>query len=130
MKKIMILVAMLFLCATLAIAADLKWDDPGEQWEIISGYVVYYTDGTEQFNKQIFKADVVRADGTVTYTNFEPQLNLAYGVEYTFYITAFNDAGESEPSNSVTYLREGFVPPTDVLPAAVSLPQSPVNLGI
>jgi len=114
----------------LVLAADLYWDDPGAEWDIIIGYTIYFTDGTEQYNKTVAKENLVRADGVIVYGNIDATLNLMPGVEYTFIATAYNETGESDPSNSVAYTREPYSPPVDRLPAAVSSPSSPSGLGL
>ena len=122
---------MALLLPVLAFPASLQWDDPGAEWDEIIGYTIYFTDGTEDFNKSEVTGNLVRADGSVTYADIDNNLNLHYGVEYTFHITAYNDSNESGPSNSVTYIREAYAPPLDHLPVAVaSSPQSASGLGI
>ena len=133
MKKVFALFVMLsFVFVFTVQAASLVWDDPGlEQWDTIDGYVVYFTNGTENYNKMLDKAELVRVDGKVTYSNIEDNLNIHYSIVYSFYITAYNVSGESGPSNTVTYTREGFVPPTNLLPDPVaSSPLSPSLLEI
>ena len=135
MKKVFALFVMLSLVFVFTVqAASMVWDDPGlEEWGIIDGYVVYFTccDGTETYNKMLSKAELVRADNKVTYSNIEDNLNLHHSIVYSFYIKAYNDSGESGPSNTVTYTREGFVPPTNRLPDPVaSSPLSPSLLEI
>jgi len=122
---------MALLVPVLAFGADLQWDDPGAEWDTIIGYTIYFSDASEDFNKSVLTDELVRESGNVTYLDIDDNLNLHYGVEYTFYITAYNDANESGPSNSVTYTREAYVPPLDHLPTpVVSSPQSAVGLGI
>ena len=123
---------MALLLPVLAFPASLQWDDPGAEWSDLIGYTVYFTDGTENFNKSVPVSDLVRAEGvSVTYPDIDDKLNLHYNIEYTFYITAYNDTAESGPSNSVTYTREGYMPPPDRLPSPVaSSPQSATGLGI
>jgi len=122
---------MALLLPVLAFGASLQWDDPGVEWDTITGYTVYFSDGIGDFNKSEITGDLIRADGSVTYTDIDNKLNLHYGIEYTFYITAYNESGESGPSNTVTYTREAYVPPLDHLPeAVVSSPQSATGLGI
>ena len=130
MKRIILLTMICLLMPVMARAADLQWDDPGTEWDIITGYTVYFTDGTEQYNKTVDKAALVRADGVVTYSDVDGTLGLMPGVEYTFILTAWNDAGESDPSNSVAYTREPYSPPVDRLPVGVSSPLSPSGLGL
>ena len=122
---------MALLLPVLAFPATLQWDDPGAEWEEIIGYTVYFTDGTENYNKTVLASELIH-DGTfVTYADIDDKLNLQYGVEYTIYIAAYNDGGESGPSNNVIYTREAYTPPLDHLPeAVVSSPQSATGLGV
>jgi len=112
----------------LACPADLQWDDPGAEWGIITGYTVYFTDGTEQYHKAVAKEELARADGVVTYGDIDGTLGLMPGVEYTFIVTAWNESGESDPSNSAAYTREPYSPPADRLPAGAFSPPSPSGL--
>ena len=122
---------MALLLVTPAFGADLQWDDPGTEWTSITGYTVYFSDGAENYNKTALIPELVRADGSVTYEDIDNKFNLHYAIEYSFYITAYNDSGESGPSNTVTYTREGYSPPLDHLPeVVVSSPQSATGLGI
>lgn len=127
MKKFLfIFLIVFFLFIPFVNAADLQWDDPGEQWEIITGYIIYFTDGVEQYNITLDKTDLIRSNGTITYVDIEDKLNLAYGTSYEFYATAYNASGESGPSNTVNFTRDGFVPPMDRLPEqVVGSPLSP-----
>ena len=132
MKKIigLLSLAILFLAAPVW-AADLTWDDPGEGWDVIDGYRVYYTDGVEAYHDNIDMDDLVREAGLVTYLNIDDKLNLHHNVEYDIHITAYNLDGESGPSNVVTYTREGYVPPVPHRPAAVeSSPGAPSGLRL
>jgi hypothetical protein len=111
-----------------AVADDLQWDFPAD-WDAITGYTVRFSDVVTDYNKTVLKDVLYTSDSLVAYVDFEQKLQMDYGVEYTIYIEAYNDAGPSGPSNTVTYTREPYVPPVDSLPAGASSPQSPSGLG-
>ncbi len=116
------------LVSGVAMPADLAWDYPSD-YDQLNGWTIYYGDGTDNFNKTIGKVDITQDGTTVTYASFEVPLNLAFNVQYTIFITAYNDDGQSGPSNSVAYTRTGYVPPPDLLPPpVVGSPQSPNGL--
>jgi hypothetical protein len=121
---------MVLLMAATAFEADLQWDHPAD-WDIITGYTVYFTDGTDNYNKTVLKGDLTTDGVAVTYPAMEDKLNIHYDVEYSIYITAYNDDGESGPSNAVIYTRSGYVPPQDVLPEPLpGISGSPGNLDV
>lgn len=135
MKKILrftvLVLAGLFIIAfaTTANADRLLWDDPGANWDVITGYTIYYSDGGQNYNKSVLKAVLERAGGNVIYDDMEGNLNLHYDTEYSVHITAYNNSGESGPSNIITFTREGYSPPLDQLPSeVVSSPQLPSGL--
>ena len=127
MEKI---IAIILFLAAPAMATDLAWDYPTD-YDAIDGYIVYFTDGTEQFNKVIAKSELVVEGATVIYPGIEEKLNLPYGQEMAFYVTAYNAANESDPSNTVSYARPGYAPPVDQLPQGVTIniPEGPVTLN-
>ena len=130
MKKLLGLLGIVLLLACPAWAMDLEWDYPSD-WGNIVGYTWYFTDGTNNYNKTFFKADVTEDGMTVTYQNAEEKLNLQFFTEYSIYLVAYNDEGESDPSNTVTYTRSGYVPPPDVLPSPLpGASNSPGNLNV
>jgi hypothetical protein len=120
---------------SLARGADLQWDYPSD-WGVITGYTVYFNEEGETdpaFNKTVPKnsPDITQDGTSVTYTDIDDKLNLAHNQPYNFYITAYNESGESLPSNIVTYTRTGYGPPADSLPdPVVSSPQSSEGLKI
>lgn len=129
MRKFLLAILAIILLPSLLLAADLKWDFPSD-WTDITGYTVYFTDGTEGFNKSFTKSEAVQDGVTVTYHNAEDKLNLQFNIQYSLYLAAYNDAGESGFSNTITYTRSAYVPPLDHLPpVVVGSPQSPSGLG-
>jgi len=111
MKKLITILAILIMAATVN-ATDLRWDGSGEA----EGYTVYYSDavGTE------FNYD---AGTNLFVTDIDFKLGLAYGATYSFVVKAYNDAGESDPSNSISYTTDdAYVPPKNSVPIRVSRP--------
>lgn len=126
-------VAIALFCGT-AKAATLSWDYPcDEQWDILVGYNIYYSNSTgDQFNKTISKSDIyINSDATrVLYEDIEDKLHLQYNVEYTLWVTAFNAGEESDKSNSDTYTRDDYSPPEDTLPPVIVHISGPVTIII
>lgn len=115
---------------SLAIGADLAWDYPAD-WAEIEGWTLYFSDGSNTFNKSFGKTDVTEDGTTVTYSDIENKLNLHFDVTYTMTLHAFNDMGESTGSNAVEYTRSGYDPPVDVLPEPVpSGSSAPSNIVV
>ena len=114
MKKILAILAMVLILPCIALADSLSWTHDGAD-----GFIVYYTDQTNNYNYNVI-GDVRTCDLDL--------LNLAPGVEYTFHVTAYNETAESGPSNTVTYTREIFSPPANVLPVVSDPPGSPSGL--
>ena len=111
MKKLLFGVITFFLMCVTAQAGTLQWDHAGAD-----GFIFYYTDGTNNYNYTLV-GDVRTCDTGL--------LNLVPGLEYTIYVTAYNETAESGPSNSVTYTRGVFSPPANVLPTYTPAPGSP-----
>ena len=132
MKKLLIGIIVL-LMAGVANAADLQWDYPAD-WNDLTGYVVYFNevgDTDTPWSKTLGKNDITQDGTSVTYADIDDKLNLQFNQPYNFYITAYNDSGESGPSNSISYERSGYSPPADSLPPpVVSLPSSGTGLRV
>lgn len=128
-------VLIVLLWVSIAGAADLQWDYPSD-WTDIIGYTVYFNEVGQTdtpHNKTVLTTDPeLIEDGTaVTYLDIDDKLNLQFDQPYNFYITAYNDGGESGPSNIISYTRSAYNPPVDSLPApVVSSPQSSGGLKI
>ena len=131
MKKLILAVVLVLFSTCAAYGASLQWNHP-QDWDVIDGWVVYYEADGEDFNRAIPKDDIEHDGETITYTGIHDHLNLHFGTEYTLWLTAYNEHVESEPSNTVTYTREGFSPPGDSLPEGVTIniPAAPVTINI
>ena len=130
MKKLILAFLLVLFITVPAFAASLVWNyDAGHDVSI--GYTVYFTDGVKNYNKTFLVADCIVNGTEVRYDNIETILKLHYGVQYTFELARYNDAGESGHSNSITWTRNAYVPPTDSLPGDVGgTPSSAGSLGI
>ena len=129
MKKILALLFLILAYSGGAFAADLAWNYP-DQWDEIDGYTVHYTDGDEDYTMTVNRDELLINEGAVVLPGMEDRLNLQYGVEYTLHLTAFNSAGESGPSNSVTHSRTGYTPPGDSAPTVIDVPGRPLTIII
>ena len=116
MKKVLAILAMVLMFCGSAQAATLQWDHAGAD-----GFIMYYTDQTNNYNYNVV-GDVREVDLDI--------LQVTPGVEYTYYVTAYNSSGESGPSNTVTHTVGVFSPPVNVLPVASPVPGNPEVLRI
>ena len=119
MRKLFFAMLFFLFFTSYGFAATLVWDFD-EYHDKSVGYTVYFTDGEENFNYSftVDQTEVVVVDGQqVHFDNVENRLNLHYGVEYELYLTRYNDMGESDPSNTITYTRPAYSPPTNHLPS-------------
>lgn len=115
MKKIFIIACsfcLIFSAAAASHAARLVWDAPPPCGDPdtcpVEGYVVYYGDveADETFNMRVT---------TGTEQQLAP-LRLQIGTTYRFAVSAYNAAGESDPSVPVTYTVPAYEPGDDSLP--------------
>ena len=119
MKKLIIAWSICFigfmsLLAVFAYGDTLTWTPPADS--IVNGYKVYYN----EYSKDV---------GPVVDVLLPGDLNLVPGLEYTFTVTAYNDADESGPSNSVTWTRPMFAPSDNPAPVTLTIP-GPVTITI
>jgi len=117
MRKILISF-FIMLIAVSGHAEDyfLEWDaSTGAE-----GYKVYFTDGATQYQKDV---------GNVVQYNLD-DLNAQPGTEYTYYVTAYNTCGESEPSESVSHMIPVFEVGEDNLPIKLTVPVRPQTIII
>jgi hypothetical protein len=104
----------LFVAISPAFALRLVWDPPAQG--VPTGYVVYSRllgDSSEPFSESV---DAPTCEYPLERTRFLP------GQEYEFWVTAYNDAGESPPSNTVTNLFDPFSPPLNPPPVVILIP--------
>jgi len=110
MKRIPIVLALL-LISTAAWTDTLKWNAS----PTADGYKVYYN----EYSKIV---------GDVTECVLE-EIGTVPGTEYTIHTTAYNSAGESEPSNSVTWTRPVYTPTDNPAPTVIIIP-GPVTINV
>lgn len=112
MKKL-ILIILILLTSTFSYAVTFDWNAV----ENADGYIMYY-----------YKTDV---PGEVWNSAPIPQppytldsRRLERGKEYTFYVTAYNGEGESEPSDTLPFTRPElpFQPPNGNEPIIITTP--------
>jgi fibronectin type 3 domain-containing protein len=122
MKKLFYFVVGFCLAAlllpVLSFGETLQWDACTDA----EGYNIYFTDGTNSYN--------YNNGNQTSLADIETTLQLAFNVEYTFHVTSYNQAGESGPSNTVTFTRVGYAPPDDVLPGTTLVITGPVTITI
>ena len=119
MKKLLVLAILLF--ASSAMAATATWTHDGVN---TSGYTLYFWQSpapTMIYNKSIAGSTV--RSMVVDDNYFVP------GVEYSFQMTAYNAAGESVRSATVTWTREGsiYAPPADKIPSTLYMKPNGVD---
>jgi hypothetical protein len=117
MKKLTLLVVIVFallFASAPAWAGSLEWTDPYPEDNI--GATFYFSDGAAHWNYSILRAAMVQSGNLFAFLNFEEALNLPYGVEVSIYMTVHDGHSESEPSNTITYIRTGTAPPANKLP--------------
>lgn len=78
-----------------AVAQTLTWQNASKG--NVVGYIVYFTDDVTDPDKYQ-KIMIGEQNTSVAFD----ELNLQNGVDYEFYVTAYNEAGESPESNHVT----------------------------
>ena len=115
MKKIIFsILAILLFCVNVN-AATLVWTPgPSGVTNEAVGFTLYFgaEDNKTEYNVTV-PVDVTSVDIDV--------LGLAHGIEYFFVVRAYNDVGESGPSNEVSYTLPAYAPPEDNLPFGASL---------
>ena len=88
------------LMLTMPVASSfngsLQWDHDGVN---VDGFKVYYTNRKGNY--------VYTIVGNVRTCSLGSLVNLKPGYKYTFYVTAYNEQGESGPSNLVYLIRRG-----------------------
>lgn len=114
---------LIVLMCSISQAASLKWDAvvaPAGMKPVL-GYIVYFSKllapAGEVYNYNV---------GDVTELNLDSNvLNLEHGAEYTFYVTVYNADGESDPSNTVNWIKPVNSIPGNKLPdLIINVPDS------
>ena len=104
-KTIIAVWLLIFFCHA-AYGATLRWDASTGA----DGYTLYFNG----FTYNATETEVVDIDTT---------LNLHPATTYTFTVTAYNQMGESDHSNSIQYTTaDGYTPPDNQLPITVTRP--------
>lgn len=106
-ERELLAVLAIVLMASVVSAADLKWDASTGA----DGYKIYYNSNSKLVSET--QIDIT-------------ELNLIPGIEYTMSVTAWNQMGESAPSNSVLYMLPSFTPGEN--PSAVIHIPGPVTI--
>ena len=106
MKKLLTILVIILMAISVN-AASLKWDASTGA----DGYKVYYNSNSKLVSET--QIDIT-------------ELNLIPGIEYTMSVTAWNQMGESAPSNSVLYMLPSFTPGEN--PSAVIHIPGPVTI--
>jgi len=129
MKRILGFLLLLMWLPVCAYAVDLAWDLDADH-ELSDGYTIYFTDGEANYNKTVLTDELATADDLVIYADIVGNLNLQPGNDYELYITRYNAAGQSGPSNVVVHGIEGYEPPADTLPPTVIVIPGPITITI
>ncbi|MGD9017025.1 MAG: fibronectin type III domain-containing protein [Desulfobacterales bacterium] len=82
-------------------AATLVWDP---NTDTVDGYKIYYGENPSSLSNSVNA-------GMVTQYNLDT-LRLSENIEYFFCVSAYNSAGESDPSTAVSYTPADQTPPT------------------
>ena len=126
MKKLLLIWLLLFAIGS-AVGAYRTWGitlawDPNTDSAI--GYIVYY----QQTGNDTTYSEVVQGRESTTITidscKFQP------GSEYSFWATAYNNGGESGPSNTVTWTAPEFIPESNPAPVIINVPGTPASVTI
>ena len=123
MKKLIVGLCLLSLVISNVVgAANLRWDSSEGD---VDGYIVYYgTSGEGEYTENINVGNVMEV------LDIDNTLHLHPGETYTAIVRAYNDKGESGPSNSVEYTAPAFTPPDDKLPPIIITLPGPVTITI
>lgn len=125
MKKTTLNLLLLFAIGSAAGAhrawgVTLAWDANTDN---ATGYIVYYQHADDPIYSEVVQG---RENTTLAISNgkFQP------GLEYSFWVTAYNSAGESEPSNTVTWTAPEYIPENNPAPIIINIPGVPASLTI
>jgi hypothetical protein len=123
MKKLLffislVMAAVLFLICQ-AEAKDCSW---GPSTGGPEGYKIYSTDSDNvTMGKVLMPAEYEENATAIYYRDFDEKLNLVAGETYTMWVTAWNQYGESGPSNTIEYTREEYTPESTEWPDIVNI---------
>ena len=123
MKKLIIIAILIisFGFTTGASAVSLGWS---ANTDSATGYILYY----QQAGATDIYSEAIQGRETVTYTvdnsKFQP------GEDYSFWLTAYNTAAESGPSNVVPWTAPMFVPSDNPAPVIIQIPGKPASVTI
>jgi hypothetical protein len=101
MKAFAIIAILVFCWGGLLSAATLVWDP---NTDTVDGYKVYYGQSASSLSNSVNA-------GLDTQFNLDT-LPLSENIEYFFCVSAYNSAGESDPSTAVSYTPADQTPPT------------------
>jgi len=127
MKKLLAVLAFTLLFAANAFAVDLIWQHT-QTANLATGFKAYSQEklaGATVYSYLVPGGATVRKF-TIDETRYQP------GKSYDFWVTAYNSAGESAPSNKAIYTRSTFAP-TENPPPAIYItipPGAPVSIEI
>lgn len=127
MKKLLAVLAFTLLFATHAFAVDLIWQHT-QTANLATGFKAYSQEkvaGATVYSYLVPGGATVRKF-TINETLYQP------GKSYDWWVTAYNAAGESAPSNKAVYTRQIFTP-TENPPTTVYIttpPGVPVSIQI
>ena len=125
-QKILFVMAMAILMvlmgALYANAASLAWDYTDSS--NVTGWVCYY-----QATADTSKTYSYMLNDPAARTMDISALQLIPGTEYNIWLTAYNTAGESGPSNTVDFTSPAFTPPPDSHPVTITI-EAPATVTI
>lgn len=121
MKKLILVLAIVFLTASTACAITLTWDQHTDT--SVQGYLLQWeeTDNPpETFSIKIVGIENVQQE--IADNLFKPNIN------YSIWVLAYNGIGESGKSNVLQFIRNAYTPPEDNVPTETyEAPGSVVN---
>jgi len=119
MKTVIFLIVGILLCASVAFSATLQWDKYDDQASI-KGFVLYSQEKGTEDKRSIVLNDPALETYVLDPTRYVP------GKTYEMWLTAYNDAGESEKSNVVEWTPPVFRPVENPPDIVIHLP-GPIN---
>lgn len=111
LKIILLIIIFIILCIFVR---KLQAAEPHAVWnpsQGATGYILYYTDGSVEYN-------MVTGDAYVRLSD----LDMTPCKEYQLTVSAFNQSGESGRSNEVIWKMPCWTPPADQKPLHITIP--------